>query len=68
MKRKHEVEVTLVAETKVRIAVWVEDGDEPTDLTSEEERMAINLAPSHPKWEIDYGNTREVQPAVEVRE
>lgn len=52
-KRKHEVEVTLRAETTVRIAVWAEEDEDPSDLTPDEERAAINLAEFRARWEVE---------------
>ena len=59
-KTRREVNVTLRAETTVRIAVWVDEGDDATDLTPEEMRTAINLADVRARWDVE--SVREVTP------
>lgn len=59
-KKQYEVEVTLRAETKVRIAVWASDDEDPADLLPPEEKTAINLADPFPRWEVE--STQVVTP------
>jgi hypothetical protein len=48
----HRVRVTLKAETEVTLEVSVEDGDDPTDLTEGENRLAIESARPFPGWSV----------------
>ena len=50
---KQKVRVWLKAETSVVIEVDADPGDDPTDLTPEDERRALDDAPYYPKWEVD---------------
>jgi hypothetical protein len=50
---KKRVRVTLVAETTVEMEVEVEEGEDPTHLSPEEEEAAIAKADGWPEWEID---------------
>jgi hypothetical protein len=55
---KHRVRVMLVAECDVEIEVECDEGLEPTDLTKDEERRAIDNAEPLPRWRVD--RTEEV--------
>lgn len=52
-KRKHWVEVTLRAETTVRIEVEAAQDEDPCHLLPNEQRKAINLASSFPHWDVE---------------
>jgi hypothetical protein len=52
-KKKHWVEVTLRAETTVRIEVEAADDEDPCDLLPNEERRAIGEASQFADWEVE---------------
>lgn len=58
-RMKTRVVVRLVAECEVEIDVTYKEGEEPTDLTPEEERKAIMLADQRPRWYVD--RVREIK-------
>lgn len=51
--KPHRVKVKLVAECEVEMTVYAEDGDDPADLTAEEEREAEGLGDSFPTWRVE---------------
>jgi hypothetical protein len=46
--------VWLKAETSVVIEVEHDEGDDPTDLTADDERRAAREASAFAKWEVDF--------------
>lgn len=61
-KRKHRVRVVLTAETEVEIEVEVEEGEDPTDLTPQEQQQAISAVVAEPDWQVDWLRSEEVEP------
>lgn len=58
--KRRKVKVTLVARCVVDMEVWAEDGDDPCDLTAEEEQEAEALGQDFPLWRVE--SVTEVEP------
>lgn len=50
---KTKVRVTLAAEEQVVIEVEHEEGDDPTDLTKEDQQRAVRAAYVFANWAVD---------------